>query len=74
MLRAGLLGHEAMVGVGGGKRLDDRGLAGVIDLGDEVIGLLLRDAHAFNVQRGAVDDGAGGARGPDGHVEHGVQG
>jgi hypothetical protein len=49
------------------------GFTGVIDFGDEVVDLLLRDAHGFNVQRGAVDDGAGGACGLDGHVEHGVQ-
>jgi tRNA/rRNA methyltransferase len=47
--------------------------AGVVDFGDEVVDLLLRDAHGFDVQRGAVDDGAGGAGGLDGHVEHGVQ-
>jgi hypothetical protein len=45
----------------------------VVDFGDEVIDLLLRDAHRFHIQRRAVDDGAGGAGGLDGHVEHGVQ-
>jgi hypothetical protein len=33
----------------------------------------LRYANRFNVERGAVDDGASGARSLDGHVEHGVE-
>jgi hypothetical protein len=45
----------------------------VVDFGDEVIDLLLRDANRFNVERGTVDDGASGARSLDGHVEHGVE-
>jgi hypothetical protein len=49
------------------------GFAGVVHFGHEVVDLLLRDAHGLHVQRGAVDDGAGGAGGLDGHVEHGVQ-
>jgi hypothetical protein len=45
----------------------------VVDFGDKVIDLLLRDANRFNVERGTVDDGASGARSLDGHVEHGVE-
>jgi hypothetical protein len=33
----------------------------VVDLGDEVVDLLLRDADGLDVERGAVDDRAGGA-------------
>jgi hypothetical protein len=45
----------------------------VVDFGDEVVHLLLRDPDRLHVQRSAVDDGPGGACGLDGHVEHGVQ-
>ena len=71
---ARLLGVDAVAGIGGQQGVDDGVLAGVVDLGDEVVDLFLRDAHGLDVERGAVDDGASGARGPDGHVQHGVQG
>ena len=74
MLAARLFGVNAVVRVGGEQRLDDGRFAGVIDFGDEVVDVLLRDANGFDIQRGAVDDGASGACGPNGHVEHGVQG
>jgi hypothetical protein len=73
MLLAGLFGQDAVVGVGGEERLDDGGFAGVVDLGDEVVDLLLRHTDRLDVERGAVDDGAGGACGLDGHVEHGME-
>ena len=48
-------------------------LAGrVVDFGHEIVGLLGRDTDRLDVEGGAVDDGAGGARSLDGHVEHGV--
>ena len=70
---ARFLGPDAVAGVGREQRLDDGLLAGMVDFGDEVVDLLLRDAHGLDVERGPVDDGAGGAGGLDGHVEHGVQ-
>jgi hypothetical protein len=72
MLAAGFLGPDAVVGVGPEQGLDDGAFGGVVDLGDEVVRLLLRDAHGLHVEGGPVDDGAGGASGLDGHVEHGV--
>lgn len=48
-------------------------LGRMVHLGDEVVHLLLRHAHGFNVEGGAVDDGAGGACSLDGYVEHGVE-
>ena len=73
MLGARFLGQDAVAGVGGHQRLDDGFLGRVIDFGHEIIDLLLRDADGLKVECGAVDDGAGGAGGLDGHVEHGVQ-
>ena len=43
------------------------------DLGHKIVGFLLRNPHGFDVQRGAIDDGAGSAGGLDGHVNHGMQ-
>ena len=34
---ARLLGEDAVAGIGGEQRLDDRRLGGVVDLGDEVV-------------------------------------
>ena len=70
---AGFLGQDAVAGVGRQKRLDDGLLCGVIHLGHEVVHLLLRNTHRLHVECGAVDDGASGACGLDGHVKHGVQ-
>jgi len=73
VLAARFFGQDAVAWVCSQQRLDDDGFAGVVDFGDEVIDLLLRDAHGFDVERGAIDDCASGAGGLDGHVEHGVQ-
>ena len=72
MLAARFFGQDAVAGVGRQQGLDDRGFSGLVDFSDEIVGLLDRDANCFDIQGGAVDDGAGGARSLDGHVEHGV--
>ena len=72
MLAARFLGQNAVAGVGGQQGFDDRGFGGLVDFSDEVIGLLERHADRLDVKGGAVDEGAGGARSLDGHVEHGV--
>jgi hypothetical protein len=72
VLAARFLGPDAVVRIGPQQGFDDRGLGRVVDLGDEIVGLLLRDADGLDVERGPVDDRAGGASGLDGHVEHGV--
>ena len=69
----GFFGPDAVIRVSGQQRFDDGLLGRMIDLGDEVVGLLGRDANGLDVERGTVDDRTGGARGLDGHVEHGVQ-
>jgi hypothetical protein len=66
-------GQDAVVRVGGQQGVDDDFFTRMVDLGDEVVDLLLRDANSLNVERGTVDDGASGARSLDGHVEHGVE-
>jgi hypothetical protein len=73
MLAARFLGQDPVLGIGGEQGFDDRLFAGVVDFGDEVVDLLLRDTDRFDVERGAVDDRTGGPGGLDGHVEHGVQ-
>ena len=73
MRAAGFFGQDAVAGIGGEQGLDDDLFAGLIDLGDEVVDLLLRDTHRLDVERRAIDDGASGARSLDGHVEHGMQ-
>ena len=73
MLAAGFLGPDAVVRIRGQQRLDDDLFGRVIDFGDEVVRLLLRDADGLDVERSPVDDRAGGAGGLDGHVEHGMQ-
>ncbi len=73
VLAARFLGEDAMARIGGEQGLDDGLLARVVHLGHEVVDLLLRNAHRLDVERRAVDDGACGASGLDGHVEHGVQ-
>ena len=70
---ARFLGQDAVAGVGGQQRFNDGFFAGVVDFGDEIVDLLLRNAHRLHVQRRAVDEGASGAGGLGGHVEHGVQ-
>ena len=72
MLVARLFGQDAVAGVGGQQGLDDRSFGGLVHFGDEIVGLLDRDADRFDIKCGAVDEGAGGARSLDGHVEHGV--
>ena len=69
---ARLLGQDAVPRVGLKQNFNDGGLGRMIDFSDKVVGLFGRDPHGFNVQRGTVDDGAGGARSLDGHIEHGV--
>ena len=73
MLAARLFGQNAVAGVSRQQRFNDRGFGGLIDFGDEVVGLLERDANGLNIKGSAVDEGAGGARSLDGHVEHGVE-
>ena len=72
MLAARFFGQNAVAGIGREQRFDDRGFSGMINFGDEIVGLLERDANRLDVKRGAVDEGAGGARSLDGHVKHGV--
>src|SRR5450830_1121270 len=73
MRLARFLGQDAVARVGREKGLDDDVLGRLIDFRHKVIHLLLRDAHGFDIECRAVDDGASGACGLDGHVEHGVQ-
>ena len=61
-----------MAGVGREQGFDDRGFSGMINFGDEIVGLFDRNADCLDVKCGAVDEGAGGARSLDGHIEHGV--
>ena len=70
---AGLFGQDAVVRKGGEQGFQNDGFAGLVDFGDEVIDLLLRDSNSLHVQSGAVDDGACGACGFDSHIEHGVK-
>ncbi|MNV28253.1 hypothetical protein D3C71_1194380 [compost metagenome] len=70
---ARLFGQDAVAGVGRQQRLDDDFFGRVVHFGHKVVDLLLRDPHRFHVKGRAVDDGAGGACGLDGHVKHGVQ-
>ena len=69
---ARLLGMDAVPRVGGQQGLDDDLFAGVIDFGDKVVDLFLGDTHGLDVECCAVDDGASGACGLDGHVDHRV--
>ena len=62
-----------MARIGREQGFNDDLLTGLVDFGDVVVDLLLRDANGLDVECGAVDDGAGGASGLDGHVEHGMQ-
>ena len=73
MLAARFLRQNAVAGVGRQQRLNDGGFSCLVDLGDEIVGLLGRNTNRLNVECSAVDDGAGGARSLDGHVEHGVE-
>ena len=70
---ARLFGQNAVVRVGGQQGFDDDFFAGVVDFGDEIIDLFLRNANRLHVKGSAVDDGASGACSLDGHVEHGVE-
>ena len=70
---AGFFGVDAMLGIGTQQGFDDGGLGGLVHFSHKVVRLLLRNAHRFDVERGAVDDGASGAGSLDGHVEHGMQ-
>ena len=72
VLAARLFGQNAVARVGGQQRFDDGSFGGVVDLGDEIVGLLGRYANRLNVECSAVDDGTGRARSLDGHVEHGM--
>jgi hypothetical protein len=59
---AGLLGEDRVVGVRLVDDVDDRGLGGLVDLGDEVVGALRAHHELRAVERGAVDDRAGAPR------------
>ena len=72
MLIAGFFSQNAVARIGGEQCFYDGGLGGLVDLSDEIVGLLDRYADRFNVKRCTVDDGTGGACSLDGHVEHGV--
>jgi hypothetical protein len=61
-----------VAGVGAQKRIDDDPFSRMVHFGDEVVGFLLRNPHGLDVQRCAVDDGAGGTGCFYSHVEHGV--
>src|SRR5258708_19316861 len=69
-----LCGENAVVGIGFLHHLDDRRLGRAVDLGDEIVGALRLDLQAAAVERGAIDDRAGAARGAHGDVEHRVHG
>src|SRR5258708_8742252 len=69
-----LFGENAVVGIGFLHHLDDRRLGRAVDLGDEIVGALRLDLQAAAVERGAIDDRAGAARGAHGDVEHRVHG
>ena len=62
-----------MSGVGAQEGFNDDRLGFLVDVGDEIVDLLGRDANRVNVKSSAVDDGASGACSLDGHIEHGVE-
>ena len=66
----GLLTQKAVARVGGREDLDDGGLAGLVDLGDEIVLVFSRHPQAVDVETGAVDDRAGATSGLDRGVEH----
>ena len=72
VLAARFFGQDAMAGVSRDQHVDDGFFSLLVHLGDEVVGLFDRDADRFDIKCRTVDDGAGGARSLDGHVEHGV--
>ena len=49
VLLARFFGQDAVAGVGTQQGFDDGFFAGVIDFGDKVVDLLLRNAHRFHV-------------------------
>lgn len=63
-----------MAGIDLAQRLDDGGLGGTVDLGDEVVLLLDADSDLAEIEAGAADNAAGAAGGLYGRVEHGVHG
>jgi hypothetical protein len=54
--RARFLGEDAVPGIGAEQHVDDRGLGGVVDLGDEIVRRLSVDLQPVEVERGPVDD------------------
>jgi hypothetical protein len=64
---------NAMIGIGFEQDFDNGLFCCGIYFGHEIVDLLLFDSHGLDIQRGAVDDGACGASGAHGHIEHGVR-
>jgi hypothetical protein len=73
VLLARFFGQDAVTGVGSQQCLDDDLFGCVVNIGYEVIDQFLRNADRLHIQRGAVDDGAGGSGRLDGDVDHGMQ-
>ena len=70
---SGFLGEEAMVRIGVPDDADDRLLGRLVHLRHAVVGAFRRYLQpAAAIERGAVDDRAGLARGANGKVEHGM--
>jgi len=70
---ARFFGPDTVAGVGRQQGFNDCRFCCMINFGHEVVGIFLRHAHRFDIQRGAVDDRAGGASSLHGHIDHGVQ-
>src|SRR5690606_29288979 len=72
LLLPGLLAQEGMLRIGRAQDLDDGLFGCTIDLGDVVARTLAGDLQLFQVEAGAVDDGACTPGRLDGGVEHGM--
>ena len=67
---AGFFGEDGVIGIGGVQRLDDGGFGRLVDFRHEVVVLFLADLDAVQIERRAVDDLSGAARGLDSDIEH----
>jgi hypothetical protein len=61
-----------VVRVGFGQHIDDRLFGGAVDVGNEVVMIILGNNNALEVEGGAVDDGCGAAGGFDRRIDHWV--
>ena len=68
--QAGLFAQKTMGRIGRREDLNDRSLAGLVHLCDEIVLILARDSESLDVEAGTVDDGAGTTCGFHRIVEH----